>query len=293
MRTKQLNKLKKILSIQTVSGDEWDMVDYICNQLKSRDGEYKVDTMGNIFVTKGKPVNGYYPLLMAHSDTVYDRFDGDMIIDEELDYNSVGALKPSLRAYQSDTGDACGIGADDKNGIFIILELLDKVDSVKLFIAVSEETGTQGSNFAIKTNPNFFDDISYALMFDSPKKSCSGSLMGTPLCDEDGEFGSITAPIIDKYGAHYEDHSFTDIMNIRKSFGVPTINSFCGYYNQHSGGGEYVIIDEVEEAIEMGCELLSVLDMKKYSETDFGADMVRYEIDDSEIYCLDLEVEND
>ena len=73
-------------------------------------------------------------------------------------------------------GSPTGIGGDDKAGVFICLQLLEKFDVIKGFFPVAEETGCHGSRGA---NEEFFKDVGYAIQFDSTENdTMSLSLMG-------------------------------------------------------------------------------------------------------------------
>ena len=57
----------------------------------------------------------------------------------------------------------CGLGADDKNGLFIALECLASYDAIKCAFFVGEEIGCKGSG---AVDISFFDDCRYCIQID-------------------------------------------------------------------------------------------------------------------------------
>ena len=75
------------------------------------------------------------------------------VIEEQLP-NAQGDLKTRFKGLRRNKKVyPTGIGGDDKAGVFICLQLLEKLDSCKVFLPVAEETGCNGSKEA---DPEFF-----------------------------------------------------------------------------------------------------------------------------------------
>ena len=165
-------KLKELLSIPTKTWKEDRLISYLIEHFESRGYHYEVDDMGNLYVTKG--ISEYYPLVLAHTDSVHDI--KEMVVKEEYLPNSQGDKKLALKAYTKEGGLPTGIGGDDKAGVFICLQLLEKFDVIKGFFPVAEETGCHGSRGA---KEEFFNNVGYAIQFDSTENdTMSLSLMG-------------------------------------------------------------------------------------------------------------------
>ena len=134
-----IEKFKELLSVPSKTYQEEDMVEYICDELEKIQGvSYYRDSMMNIYVTKGTLEKGeYYPMFIAHTDTVHSKVDKIVVKEEKLqrpytfgktfDNTEVDVLK-AYDKYDNPTG----IGGDDKCGIFICLELLKQLDKVKV-----------------------------------------------------------------------------------------------------------------------------------------------------------------
>ena len=60
-----------------------------------------------------------------------------------------------------------------------------------------------------------------------------------------------------------QSHPYTDISQLKKKIDVSCINISCGYYNMHSNQ-EFISIDDVCRAIEVGKNMVNTLGYKKY-----------------------------
>jgi hypothetical protein len=60
-----------------------------------------------------------------------------------------------------------------------------------------------------------------------------------------------------------QSHPYTDISQLKKKSDVCCINMSCGYYNMHTSM-EFVSIEDVERALEVGKNMVEVLGLKKY-----------------------------
>jgi putative aminopeptidase FrvX len=281
MDNTQINRFKNLLSVQTKTYKEDLMIDYICNFLDTVDGvEYFLDSHNNIYVTKGKlQENEYYPLFIAHTDTVHDIVDEIVVKEEYLKKPPTFGRTFSekqflcLKGYRPN-GMPTGIGGDDKCGIFIGLELLNILPTVKVAFFVSEETGCHGSKHC---NLDFLNDVGYAIQFDAPANHliteyCSG----VQLFERNGEFIKKLVPIFENImgvSPELQSHPYTDISQIKKKSDFCCINFSCGYYNMHSNE-EFVVIDDVSNAILMAQNIVKELSLVRY---DFNSDKDEYD----------------
>ena len=157
-----INKFKELLSVPTKTYKESKMVDFLINYLHIEGYDWYRDTHNNIYVTKGTLDEGEsYPMFISHTDTVHELIDQINVKEEYLvrpytfgkDFGVEQSL--CLKAYDND-GKPTGIGGDDKCGIFICLELLSRLDKVKIAFFVSEETGCHGSKMV---DTEFLKDV--------------------------------------------------------------------------------------------------------------------------------------
>jgi len=266
-----LDKFKEILSVPTKTYQEEDMVEFLCNELDTLPGvSYYRDDMMNIYATKGKLNEGeYYPMFIAHTDTVHYKVDKIIVKEENLIRSNTFGKSfsndevPCLKAYTED-GLPTGIGGDDKCGIFICLELLKQLDKVKIGLFVSEETGCHGSS---KCDENFLQDVGYITQYDAPGNHLISEICsGVRLFERDSEFFIKTLHAIENaFGDEMliQSHPYTDISQLKKKIDVCCINMSCGYYNMHSNQ-EFVSIEDVENSIVAGLNMVKELGLKKY-----------------------------
>lgn len=253
MNLEKLSRLKEVLSIPTSSKNEVRMIQYLENVLSDKGYEYTKDKLGNIFVTKGH--TEYYPCFISHTDTVH--FVNENLVVEEST-NHKGDL--ILRGVDSKNGYPSGIGGDDKCGVFLCLEMLDTLENVKVAFFVSEEIGCVGSRYAVETNTEFFEDIGYAIQYDSPMgDTMSMTLMNKQLFLKDSEFGQKVGSLILEHGiTKWQNHPFTDIWPLIDKFNFSCLNLAAGYHNYHTNQ-EYVVVDEVENGFQLGLKIHSTL----------------------------------
>jgi len=275
-----LEKFKELLSVPSKTYDEDTMVEYLTTIIGNMSGaKVTCDEHNNIYVTKGElNVGEFYPMFVAHTDTVHN-------IVPKINVKEVEVYRPvtfgkifesvpvkALKAYDNNHNPT-GIGGDDKCGIFICLNLLEKLDKVKIGLFVSEETGCHGSS---KCDESFLKDVGYICQYDAPgdhliTEICSG----VRLFEKDSEFGSLACTAIkDAFGCEMTlgSHPYTDVMQLKKKSDVSCINMSCGYYNMHSAN-EFVCIDDVERAIQAGLNMVSSLGLKKY---EFKNEPIKY-----------------
>jgi len=259
MEKETLNKLKELLSVPTYTWSEHMLIEHVINYVSSLESvSYYQDDLGSIYITKGDSTS--YPCLVAHLDSVHRLTEMD-VVEEQLP-NAQGELKLALKAYDKEFGLPTGIGGDDKAGVFICLQLLEKLDTCKVFLPVAEETGCNGSKEA---DPNFFKDVGYAIQFDSTENNTmSKTLMGVKLYEEKSKFFNSVKDIILEHGyTRWLNHPYTDTMMLKKKFDFPCLNFAAGYYNYHTKN-EYVIVDDVQNAIDLGVKVVNTLGNKKY-----------------------------
>ena len=257
-----LDFLKQVLSVPTHSFQEDEMIEFLIQHLTSKKIKFKIDEMGNIYVTKGEISDGeYYPCVVAHTDTVHPI---DTInINEEYLLDSKGNKSLSLKAY-NDSGNPTGIGGDDKCGVFACLQLLDELNVIKVAFFVSEEVGCIGSKNA---DENFFKDVGYAIQFDAPNDyMVTEYCFGVKLFETDSIFHNSAKKVLNENmlsTPKFEKHPYTDVWQLKKKFDCSCINLSVGYHSYHTKN-EYVVVEEVFAGLKSGLLLIHELGNKKY-----------------------------
>jgi putative aminopeptidase FrvX len=225
------------------------MVDWLQNWLLSNSVPFYTDGLGNVYATKGI-TKGFYPAVCAHTDTVH-HIHQFMVVEDDDQFVALD------RDYRQ-----CGLGGDDKAGIYVCLELLLAMPVLKAAFFVDEEIGCLGSKQADST---FFEDVGYCIEFDSPNNDIlSFSCDGAQLCEENGALLAVAEPILTKYGAvKWQWHPYTDVAQLRRKFNFECLNLPCGYYHMHTEH-EYVCIEDTARALELGKALLTSLGCCRY-----------------------------
>lgn len=222
--------LKEILSIQSVSGDEKRMNEWVRGWAKRNRIEAKFKD-GNIYLCKGRAKT--YPCFVAHTDTVHD-------IKKNCKTLTILEHEGKLIALDGEYKQT-GIGGDDKVGIYIALQMLTKLSACKVALFHSEEIGCIGSN---KAAVKFFSDCGFVLQADRRgHKDFVTSISGAAISSDD--FQSAIKPIAKRYGYSFTSGAMTDVQAlVRKGIGISCANVSCGYHAPHTSG-EYVDVSQV------------------------------------------------
>jgi len=264
MNTGQLQLLKDILSVPTKTHQEERLVAFLVDYFDRKEVGLMKDDMGNLMVVKAEAdFDGYFPCVVAHTDTVHS-IDSDYVDIRTVQRpNTCGDMRTALTGFHPGTGEPSGCGGDDKAGVFVCLQLFELFDNIKLFFPVAEETGCHGSK---AVDSQWFDDVGYIIQFDSPtNNTMSRTLMGRTLYDDQSGFSSTVMGLITEHGiTEHQAHPYTDVATLGERFELQCLNLAAGYYKMHRAE-EYVIIDDVVNAIALGTRLIATLGEKQYA----------------------------
>ncbi|MFM1836201.1 MAG: hypothetical protein RJA04_889, partial [Bacteroidota bacterium] len=84
MTQKEYKLLLEVLAIETYSKEEGLMIDFLMAFFKKYGIQARRDDMGNVYAEKGEvDALSYFPLVVAHTDTVH-RIHGNQIIPKKL-----------------------------------------------------------------------------------------------------------------------------------------------------------------------------------------------------------------
>ena len=230
-----METLKKLYETHSPTGNEWGMICFVRQWLAEQVPEAAVlmDRLGSLYITKGEAGEGY-PTLACHLDQVQTLHSNDFEVREE---------EGKLYGWSEKNQQREGLGADDKNGIYVCLRCLKECPRLKVFMAVGEEKGCFGSN---RANMAFFADSLYVL-----EPDCKGGtephalLRGIPCASE--EF--IEALQLEANGYTLTEGKTSDILVLTyNDIGVSCINLPVGYHNPHKEE-EYTVIEELEHCL--------------------------------------------
>lgn len=227
--------LKSLYEVESPSGKEDRMVDYIESLLKSYGAETYRDSINNLYAIKGE--SDSYPCIVAHTDEVH--------MNKPKGYDVFLVGEDMLVGIDTIEHGYVGIGADDKNGIWVALKLFKQQEVVKGAFFVSEEVGCVGSSHADMT---FFEDCRFVLQCDRRGSSdfitnAAGVELSTP------EF--LNDIKIESFGFQEANGSITDVMQLKNNgLGVCAANISCGYYNPHMDT-EFTIFSELVNTLRL------------------------------------------
>lgn len=232
--------LKSLYQIFSPSGETKKMRKYLKRAITARGGTYVQDKRGNLLVTKGKADT--YPCLASHIDQVRHH-------THPKDFKVV-CVDNILMGWSTKMKQQCGLGADDKNGVFICLNALEKYDNIKVAFFVDEEIGCQGSE---EVDLSFFDDVRFVIEPDRKGgHDYISAMSGVTVCSDD----FAKAVDYEAYGYKFEEGSITDVLTLlERGLKVSCLNLSCGYYHPHTDE-EVTVISELENCQNLVFEMI-------------------------------------
>ena len=240
-----MDLLKQLYIINSKSGMEDEIKSFILDHLKGVPLSVESDAIGNLFITKGSADR--YPCVAAHLDEIHTPCQREVMVDGDI-------------LHTIDTaGNPVGCGADDKNGLWIILHLLQSEPILKVALFVQEERDGEiaGCRGAQACDLSFFNNVRYIIECD--RKGASDVVAigknETLLCDSD----FIPQPILQKYNYELVTGGKTDVVELKmRGIEIPVCNISCGYYNAHKED-EYTIFSELQNSLSFVKEILRTL----------------------------------
>lgn len=212
--------LKQLYTIHALSGEEYRIRNFIKEYIFENipDVQMEEDKIGNLYITKGQAES--YPCVVAHLDQVQRLHSKDFCAIETDEI--IFGYSPSNRRQE-------GLGADDKNGIWIALQCLMGCEALKIAFFVGEEVGCIGSNAA---DIGFFSDCRFVIQPDRRGYSdVITEISWSPLCSE--QFLSDIQP--ETFCYHPTNGLMTDVEALRDNgLEISCINLSCGYYEPHT-----------------------------------------------------------
>lgn len=209
--------LKSLYEIHSPSNGEKKLRKFVKRFAARLGCVVRQDVVGNVYITKGEADT--YPCICAHLDQVQKQHSKDFTVYAQGDI---------IFAYSAKSKSQQGLGADDKNGVWIALELLEQLDVLKCAFFVGEEIGCVGSSAADMT---FFKDVRYCIQPDRRNGDDLITAISGEICSR--EF--LTDIDYERFGYKETTGLMTDVETLcENGVGVSCINISCGYYNPHT-----------------------------------------------------------
>ena len=241
--------LNRLYVIHSPTGSEWPLISFVREYVTTHipEAEVRMDRLGNLYIKvdrfnglKFQEFNGY-PTLACHLDQVQALHSDDFEVKQEDDM---------LYGWSEQNQRREGLGADDKNGIFICLRCLEECPRLKVYMAVGEEKGCIGSN---RADMSFFEDSLYVL-----EPDCKGgeeihtNLRGIPCASPDFDQALLEANSqfsIFNFQFKLAPGKGSDIFALTlNGIGVSCANIPAGYHLPHKDD-EYTVVAELEHTL--------------------------------------------
>jgi hypothetical protein len=174
--------------------------------LKARYGEDKVIATKEFIIAQGDIPIG----LVAHMDTVHEKPVEDLFYDRE---------KGVLWSPQ-------GLGADDRAGIFAIIQIIKSGLKPHIILTTDEEYGGIGASALVELfDEHPFEDLKYLIELDR---------RGTNDCVFYDCYNAEFTDYIEKFGFVENWGTFSDISILCPVWQICGVNLSVGYMNEHS-----------------------------------------------------------
>lgn len=245
-----MKELIELYQISSPSLKESEMQEHLIKKLCNIGLIVNVDKTGNIYGQYGESET--YPCIVAHTDEVHkDKPDDFEIIEYGGNYFG----------FSNSEKDFVGLGADDKNGIWIALQIARSFVKSKRPIKVAffpgEEVGCVGSS---RAELAFFDDCRFVLQCDRRGGSdFITKASGVELCSK--EFLTAVTPLLKEHGYKETSGLMTDVYELKcQELGISTANMSCGYYNAHTNR-EMTCIKELKNALALAKQIMLITEV--------------------------------
>lgn len=252
---KMRKQLYKLLSIHGISGQEQNVRKYLQPIMETQMDTVEIDAYGNLLSTK-KIGNGEGAtvLLSAHMDTVRG-----VQKDRKLLENN-GVI----------TSDFGALGADDRAGIAIILEVLRQMDklrfngTLKIAFSREEEIGCVGSSHI---DSKWYEDVDLAIVVDRRgNRDIVVGTCGQPFCCD--AVGNFFEEVSKMQGMDWKavEGGISDALTFSES-GINSVNLSAGYENEHTAK-EYVVIADMWDTVKLILQAFGVINDFYHTFTD-------------------------
>jgi hypothetical protein len=165
------------------------------------------------------------PCLVAHIDTVHKQKPklDDIVLENDILFNRGGY----------------GLGADDRAGVYALLELKDL--PYNLLFTNYEETGRKGVKRAIQDRKDVLSKNTCFIEIDRKGTGHYVDYIGA-----EQEF----LDIFNKRELQKDDGTYSDISDLSSELSIASVNLACGYYKPHKDK-EYLNIKELQVVIDL------------------------------------------
>lgn len=201
---------------------------------------------GNLLIRKG-PATGPHPFFLAHMDQVHDY----------VPFMKVRVSGTLLHATDGND-QRCGVGGDDKCGIYLALMMLHTLPHCTAVFVRDEEVGCLGSG---DIPLSWFDHAAFVIQADRNNRTMDviRDTNGMECASDDFMAAILDLPICKAAGHKENSGSVTDIGELsERGLPVSMINISSGYHGPHSRT-ETVLLDELAITLQLAYEAATTL----------------------------------
>jgi hypothetical protein len=205
---------------------------------------------GNLLIRKGGPT-GPHPYFLAHMDQVHNY---EPFMQLRLHDGVLSALDGNDKQ--------CGVGGDDKCGIYLALAMLHELDHCTAVFVRDEEIGCLGSGSVPLT---WFDHAAFVVQSDRNNRTFDVIRDTNGMtCASDEFIAAVLA--LPQASRHSENTgSITDIGELAcRGLEVSMINISSGYHDPHTSK-EVVVLDELLISCELALAIARTMGDYKWS----------------------------
>lgn len=207
---------------------------------------------GNMIATKGS-ADKVRPIYVAHLDQVHD-YAPFMRLH----------IKGDVLSAADGNGEQCGVGGDDKCGIYLALEMLHRLPDVSAVFVRDEEVGCIGSGLVPLS---WFDRAAFVLQADRNNRTFDviRKTNGLRIASDDFFERVLNLPACD--GHDEATGSITDVGELaRRGLDVSMVNISSGYHDPHQRT-ETVRLSELATACDVAMQAGQVLGHHQWGHT--------------------------
>jgi hypothetical protein len=217
---------------------------------------------GNLLLRKGNP-HAVQPYFLAHTDQVHDYEPYMRVL---RDGNILSAVDGN--------GKRCGVGGDDKCGIYLALMMLHVLPNCTAVFVRDEEVGCLGSG---EIPLSWFSSAAFVLQADRNNGTYDviRNTNGCNCASDEFMAAVLALPAALEAGHRENTGSVTDIGELgNRDLNCSMINISSGYHYPHSPN-EIVKLDELSVALQLAYECAVELGSERWTHTpvsSWGAD---------------------
>ena len=191
-------------------------------------GKPEVDTIGNIWLTIGKP---NHILMVAHTDTV-DSPSTTAVKPIHINKNGIMSVDENALCYITKKQRPYCLGADDGAGIAFNYCMIDAGIEATYLFTVGEERGCLGADYIVKHTPERLDPFTICMEVDRAGTTEIITHQSTGKCASD-TFATALADMIGMEHLPSDRGVYTDNSHFNEHI-EECVNIGAGYEHQHS-----------------------------------------------------------